>query len=104
MQELRKIIETNIGTINKQIVDTQRKIDELFEEHLNNPMVNNKVEMEMKNNTKHFYYGWLGALESVIEKIKELEEKDKLEFELALDGLIIKESITERDLKADCPF
>ena len=100
MQELRKIIENNIGTINQQIVDTQRKIDELFEEHLNNPIINNKVEIEMKTNSKYFYYGWLGALEGVLEKIKMLEEKDKLEFELALNGLII----TERDLKADCPF
>ena len=100
MQELRKIIENNIGTINPQIVDTQRTIDELFEEHINNPLVNNKTEIEIKTNTKHFYYGWLGALENVLEKIRVLEEKDNLEFELALEGLIM----TERELKADCPF
>lgn len=100
MQELRKFIENNIVTINKQIVDNQRKIDKLFEEHLNNPIANNKVKMEIKNQDKFYHYGWLGALESVIKKIEELEEKDNLEFELALEQL----HITERDLKADCPL
>ena len=98
MQELRKIIENNICTTNQQIVDTQRKIDKLFEQYLKNPMINNKVEIESKNQDKFYYYGWIGALESILKKINELEEKDNLEFKLALEQLVI----TKRDLKSDC--
>ncbi|MBP3930903.1 MAG: hypothetical protein J6D47_15245 [Peptostreptococcaceae bacterium] len=101
MQELRKVIESNIGAINKQIVDTQKEIDELFESHLNNPFdAMNETKRNVRNQDKFYYYGWLGALESVLKIIDKLEEQDKLDFELALEQL----EITERELKADCPF
>ena len=53
--------------------------------------------MEMKNNTKNFYYGWLGAIEAISKKIEELENEDMKEFELALHEL----NVCERELKAD---
>ena len=97
MGELKRFLINSEIAVNERIVSIQSEIDELFEEHLNNKLVNNKVEMEMKNNTKNFYYGWLGAIEAISNKIKEIEEEDMFEFELALDGL----NLNERELKAD---
>ena len=97
MGELKRFLKNIEITVNESIVLVQSEIDELFEEHLNNKLVNNKVEMEMKNGTKQFYYGWLGAIEAISNKIKEIEEEDMFEFELGLDEL----NISERELKAD---
>ena len=97
MDELKRYLTNSEIAVNESIVSLQGKIDMLFEEHLSNKLVNNKVEMEIKNNTKHFYYGWLGAIQSISKKIKEIEENDMFEFELALDEL----NISERELKAD---
>ena len=96
MERLKSYLKNSEIAINESIVLVQSEIDKLFEEHLNK-LVNNKVEMEIKNNTKHFYYGWLGAIQSVSKKIKEIEENDMFEFELALDEL----NISERELKSD---
>ena len=97
MDELKRYLTNSEIAVNESIVSLQSKIDMLFEEHLSNKLVNNKVEMEIKNNTKHFYYGWLGAIQSISKKITEIEENDMFEFELALDEL----NISERELKAD---
>ena len=97
MGELKRFLINSEIAVNERIVSIQSEIDKLFEEHLNNKLVNNKVEMEMKNGTKQFYYGWLGAIEAISNKIKEIEEEDMFEFELALDEL----NISERELKAD---
>ena len=97
MGELKRFLINSEIAVNERIVSIQSEIDKLFEEHLNNKLVNNKVEMEMKNNTKNFYYGWLGAIEAISNKIKEIEEEDIFEFELALDEL----NVSERELKAD---
>ena len=97
MGELKRFLINSEIAVNERIVSIQSEIDKLFEEHLSNKLVNNKVEMEMKNNTKNFYYGWLGAIEAISNKIKEIEENDIFEFELALDEL----NINERELKAD---
>ena len=97
MGELKRFLTNSEIAVNERIVSIQSEIDKLFEEHLSNKLVNNKVEMEIKNGTKQFYYGWLGAIKSISEKIKEIEEEDMLEFELALNEL----NITERELKAD---
>ena len=97
MDELKRYLTNSEIAVNESIVSLQSKIDMLFEEHLSNKLVNNKVEMEIKNNTKHFYYGWLGAIQSISKKIKEIEENDMFEFELALAEL----NISERELKAD---
>ena len=96
MERLKSYLKNSEIAINESIVLVQSEIDKLFEEHLNK-LVNNKVEMEIKNNTKHFHYGWLGAIQSVSKKIKEIEENDMFEFELALDEL----NISERELKSD---
>ena len=97
MGELKRFLKNIEITVNESIVLVQSEIDELFEEHLNNPFKNNKVEMELKTNRKNYYYGYLGAIKSVSEKIKEIEESDMLEFELALEEL----NITERELRLD---
>ena len=97
MGELKRFLTNSEIAVNERIVSIQSEIDKLFEEHLNNKLVNNKTEMEIKNGTKQFYYGWLGAIQSVSKKIKEIEENDMFEFELALDEL----NISERELKAD---
>ena len=97
MDELKRYLINSEIAVNESIVSLQSKIDKLFEEHLSNKLVNNKVEMEIKNGTKQFYYGWLGAIEAISNKIKEIEENDMFEFELALDEL----NISERELKAD---
>ena len=97
MVELKRFLINSEIAVNERIVSIQSEIDKLFEEHLNNKLVNNKTEMEMKNNTKNFYYGWLGAIEAMSNKIKEIEEEDIFEFELALDEL----NVSERELKAD---
>ena len=76
MDELKRYLTNSEIAVNESIVSLQSKIDMLFEEHLSNKLVNNKVEMEIKNNTKHFYYGWLGAIQSISKKIKEIEEND----------------------------
>ena len=96
MERLKSYLKNSEIAINESIVLVQREIDKLFEEHLNE-LVNNKVAMEMKNGTKQFYHGWLGAIQSVSKKIKEIEENDMFEFELALDEL----NISERELKSD---
>ena len=97
MGELKRFLTNSEIAVNERIVSIQSEIDKLFEEHLSNKLINNKTEMEIKNNTKHFYYGWLGAIEAISNKIKEIEEEDMFEFELALDEL----NISERELKAD---
>ena len=97
MGELKRFLINSEIAVNERIVSIQSEIDKLFEEHLSNKLVNNKVEMEIKNGTKQFYYGWLGAIEAISNKIKEIEEEDMFEFELALDEL----NISERELKAD---
>ena len=97
MGELKRFLTNSEIAVNERIVSIQSEIDKLFEEHLSNKLVNNKVEMEIKNGTKQFYYGWLGAIEAISNKIKEIEEEDMFEFELALDEL----NISERELKAD---
>ena len=97
MDELKRYLINGEIAINERIVSIQSEIDKLFEEHLSNKLVNNKVEMEMKNNTKNFYYGWLGAIEAISKKIEELENEDMKEFELALHEL----NVCERELKAD---
>ena len=97
MGELKRFLINSEIAVNERIVSIQSEIDKLFEEHLNNKLVNNKTEMEIKNGTKQFYYGWLGAIEAISKKIEEIEEEDMFEFELALDGL----NLNERELKAD---
>ena len=100
MGELKRFLKNIEITVNESIVLVQSEIDELFEEHLNNPFKNNKAEMELKTNRKNYYYGYLGAIKSVSEKIKEIEESDMLEFELAFEELE-QLSMSERELKAD---
>lgn len=97
MDKLKRFLESSEIVVNENIVAVQKEIDELFKKHLKDPLGNNRVLMEVKCNTKNYYYGYLGAIKNISEKIKEIEELDMIEFELALDEL----NITERELKAD---
>ena len=54
MGELKRFLKNIEITVNESIVLVQSEIDELFEEHLNNPFKNNKVEMELKTNRKNY--------------------------------------------------
>ena len=98
MGELKRFLnDTEIRT-NKRIVTIQSEIDDLIQEFLNDPSnIKNKVQREIKTNTKFYNYGYLRAIKDVKEKIEEIESEDMREFELALEEL----NITERELKAD---
>ena len=98
MHRLKNYLKSIEVSINKNIVEIQSEIDVLFEEFLNEPSnIKNKVEREIKTNTKFFKYGYLRSIKDVYEKIQEFEEEDMFEFESALDEL----NISERELKSD---
>ena len=98
MHRLKNYLKSSEVSINKNIVEIQSEIDVLFEEFLNEPSnIKNKVEREIKTNTKFFKYGYLRSIKDVYEKIQEFEEEDMFEFESALDEL----NISERELKSD---
>ena len=98
MHRLKKYLKSSEVSVNKNIVEIQSEIDMLFEEFLNEPSnIKNKVEREIKTNTKFFKYGYLRSIKDVYEKIQEFEEEDMFEFESALDEL----NISERELKSD---
>ena len=98
MGELKRFLNDTEIRANKRIVTIQSEIDDLFQEFLNDPSnVKNKVQREIKTNTKFYNYGYLRAIKDVKEKIEEIESEDMREFELALNEL----NITERELRVD---
>ena len=55
MHRLKNYLKSSEVSINKNIVEIQSEIDMLFEEFLNEPSdIKNKVEREIKTNTKTF--------------------------------------------------
>ena len=98
MGELKRFLNDTEIRANKRIVTIQSEIDDLFKEYLNDPSnIKNKVQREIKTNTKFYNYGYLRAIKDVKEKIEEIESEDMREFELALEEL----NITERELRVD---
>ena len=98
MGELKRFLNNAEIRANKNIVVVQSEIDDLFQEFLDEPSnIKNKVQREIKTNTKFFKYGYLRSIKDVYEKIQEFEEEDMFEFESALDEL----NISERELKSD---
>ena len=97
MGELKRFLTNSEISVNERIVSIQSEIDKLFEEHLSISISKINAINTIKTNRKNYYYGYLGAIKSVSEKIKEIEESDMLEFELALEEL----NITERELRVD---
>ena len=98
MGELKRFLNNAETRANKRIVTIQSEIDDLFQEFLDEPSnIKNKVQREIKTNTKFFKYGYLRSIKDVYEKIQEFEEEDIFEFESALDEL----NISERELKSD---
>ena len=98
MHRLKNYLKSSEVSINKNIVEIQSEIDVLFEEFLNEPSnIKNKVQREIKTETKFYWYGCLRSIKDISEKIQEFEEEDMFEFESALDEL----NISERELKSD---
>lgn len=98
MGELKRFLNNAEVKANENIVVVQSEIDLLFQEFLDEPSnIKNKVQREIKTNTKFYNYGYLRAIKDVKEKIEEIESEDMLNFELALNEI----NITERELKAD---
>ena len=98
MRELKRFLNNAEVKANENIVVVQSEIDLLFQEFLDEPSnIKNKVQREIKTNTKFYNYGYLRAIKDVKEKIEEIESEDMLNFELALNEI----NITERELKAD---
>ena len=98
MGELKRFLNNAETRANKRIVTIQSEIDDLFQEFLDEPSnIKNKVQREIKTNTKFYNYGYLRAIKDVKEKIEEIESEDMREIELALEEL----NITERELRVD---
>ena len=98
MGELKRFLNNAEIRANENIAVVQSEIDLLFQEFLDEPSnIKNKVQREIKTNTKFYNYGYLRAIKDVKEKIEEIESEDMREFELALDEL----NITERELRVD---
>ena len=98
MRELKRFLNNAEVKANENIVVVQSEIDLLFQEFLDEPSnIKNKVQREIKTNTKFYNYGYLRAIKDIKEKIEEIESEDMREFELALEEL----NITERELRVD---
>ena len=98
MGELKRFLNNAEIIANENIAVVQSEIDLLFQEFLDEPSnIKNKVQREIKTNTKFYNYGYLRAIKDVKEKIEEIESEDMREFELALEEL----NITERELRVD---
>ena len=98
MGELKRFLNNAEIRANENIAVVQSEIDLLFQEFLDEPSnIKNKVQREIKANTKFYNYGYLRAIKDVKEKIEARESEDMREFELALEEL----TITERELRVD---
>lgn len=87
MEAIKKILQTDIRTVNQSIVETQLVIDKCFNTMLDatpgtKEYIKAKVEFDNKSQEKWLYYGRLGAIEMVLKLISDKEERDKLEMDL----------------------
>lgn len=86
MEAIKKILQTDIRTVNQSIVETQSVIDKCFNTMLDTlPGTEEyrkaKIEYDNKSQEKWLYYGRLGAIEMVLKLISDKEEADKLEMD-----------------------
>lgn len=86
MEAIKKILQTDIRTVNQSIVETQSVIDKCFNTMLDalpgtEEYRKAKIEYDNKSQEKWLYYGRLGAIEMVLKLISDKEEADKLEID-----------------------
>lgn len=92
MEEIKKFLQCDIRCINESIVKAQYSIDKAFNIMLDTlPGTEEyrkaKYEYEMISQEKWLYYGRLGAVEMILDLIKNQEEKELEEFEQALNEI-----------------
>ncbi|WP_286310925.1 hypothetical protein [Romboutsia ilealis] len=86
MESIKKILQCDVRTLNRSIVETQAVIDKCFNIMLDvlpgtDEYRKAKVEYDIKNQEKWLYYGQLGAVERMLKLISDKEEADKLEID-----------------------
>lgn len=86
MEAIKKILQSDIRTVNQSIVETQSVIDKCFNTMLDalpgtEEYRKAKIEYDNKSQEKWLYYGRLGAIEMVLKLISDKEEADKLEID-----------------------
>ena len=86
MEGIKRILQSDIITINQSIVEVQSVIDKCFNTMLDTlPGTEEyrkaKVEFDNRSQEKWLYYGRLGAIEMVLKLISDKEEADKLEID-----------------------
>ena len=86
MEGIKRILQSDITTINQSIVEVQSVIDKCFNTMLDTlPGTEEyrkaKVEFDNRSQEKWLYYGRLGAIEMVLKLISDKEEADKLEID-----------------------
>lgn len=86
MEAIKKILQSDIRTVNQSIVEIQSVIDKCFNTMLDalpgtEEYRKAKIEYDNKSQEKWLYYGRLGAIEMVLKLISDKEEADKLEID-----------------------
>ena len=86
MEGIKRILQSDIRTINQSIVEAQLVIDKCFNTMLDTvpgteDYIKAKVEYDNKNQEKWLYYGRLGAIEMMLKLISCKEEADKLKMD-----------------------
>lgn len=86
MDEIKKILQCDVRTLNQSIVETQAVIDKCFNTMLDalpgtDEYRKAKIEYDNKSQEKWLYYGRLGAIERMLKLISDKEEADKLEMD-----------------------
>lgn len=87
MDAIKRVLQSDVKTLNQSIVETQTVIDKCFNTMLDvlpgtDEYRKAKVEYDIKSQEKWLYYGRLGAVEMMLKLISDKEERDKLEMDL----------------------
>lgn len=86
MDAIKRVLQSDVKTLNQSIVETQTVIDKCFNTMLDvlpgtDEYRKAKVEYDIKSQEKWLYYGQLGAVERILKLISDKEEADKLEID-----------------------
>lgn len=86
MDAIKRVLQSDVKTLNQSIVEAQAVIDKCFNTMLDvlpgtDEYRKAKVEYDIKNQEKWLYYGQLGAVERILKLISDKEEADKLEID-----------------------
>ena len=87
MNEIKRVLQCDIKTLNQSIVDIQLTIDKAFNTMLeatpgSYEYRNAKVIHDSKSQDKWFYFGMLRMIERITKLISDKEEAEKLEMDL----------------------